>query len=162
MEKVNTTERLKQLRELMRKENVDIYSEEFRDLLSSPFNKVIVVPSEDSHQSEYIAPCDARRGSATKTTLSMSGHKLIHTSIHMRLHRLSRHGSNYAREGIISNRRAVFQSGRKTTRRELGAAQAGSARRPNMARMVCDVCAKDVGVSLSKLGQQINRTEAKL
>jgi len=23
-----------------------------------------VVPSEDSHQSEYIAPCDARRGNA--------------------------------------------------------------------------------------------------
>jgi hypothetical protein len=25
-------------------------------------NTCAVVPSEDSHQSEYIAPCDARRG----------------------------------------------------------------------------------------------------
>ena len=25
-------------------------------------DKTEVVPSEDSHQSEYIAPCDARRG----------------------------------------------------------------------------------------------------
>lgn len=27
-----------------------------------------VVPSEDSHQSEYIAPCDARRGQPSPTT----------------------------------------------------------------------------------------------
>ncbi|CAL8582119.1 hypothetical protein XPA_007793 [Xanthoria parietina] len=45
METVNTTERLRQLRALMKENKVDIY----------------VVPSEDSHQSEYIAPCDARR-----------------------------------------------------------------------------------------------------
>ncbi|KAK5051884.1 hypothetical protein LTR84_002687 [Exophiala bonariae] len=45
METVDTTKRLAQLRELMQKNKVDIY----------------IVPSEDSHQSEYIAPCDARR-----------------------------------------------------------------------------------------------------
>ncbi|KAG4414231.1 hypothetical protein IFR04_012637 [Cadophora malorum] len=45
MEKVVTTERLARLRELMKKHKVDIY----------------IVPSEDSHSSEYIAPCDARR-----------------------------------------------------------------------------------------------------
>lgn len=45
MTTVDTTQRLSQLRELMKKHNVDIY----------------IVPSEDSHQSEYIAPCDARR-----------------------------------------------------------------------------------------------------
>ncbi|KAF2231895.1 putative Xaa-pro aminopeptidase P [Viridothelium virens] len=45
MEKVHTTERLTRLRELMKKNEVDIY----------------IVPSEDSHQSEYIAPTDARR-----------------------------------------------------------------------------------------------------
>ncbi|KAJ1987066.1 hypothetical protein GGI25_000190 [Coemansia spiralis] len=44
---VNTTERLKQLRELMAntKYNVSAY----------------VVPSEDAHQSEYVAVCDKRR-----------------------------------------------------------------------------------------------------
>lgn len=47
MQTVDTTERLKALRGLMRAARVDLY----------------VVPSEDSHQSEYIAPCDARRGS---------------------------------------------------------------------------------------------------
>ncbi|KAF2219766.1 peptidase M24 [Elsinoe ampelina] len=45
MDKVNTTERITRLRELMREHKVDIY----------------IVPSEDSHQSEYIAPTDARR-----------------------------------------------------------------------------------------------------
>lgn len=45
METVDTTKRLAHLRELMQKNKVDIY----------------IVPSEDSHQSEYIAPCDARR-----------------------------------------------------------------------------------------------------
>lgn len=45
METVDTTKRLEQLRELMKKHQVDVY----------------IVPSEDSHQSEYIAPCDARR-----------------------------------------------------------------------------------------------------
>ncbi|KAJ4311562.1 hypothetical protein N0V94_007890 [Neodidymelliopsis sp. IMI 364377] len=45
MSKVDTTERLAELRKLMKERNVDIY----------------MVPSEDSHQSEYIAPCDARR-----------------------------------------------------------------------------------------------------
>ncbi|KAF2205137.1 putative Xaa-Pro aminopeptidase P [Delitschia confertaspora ATCC 74209] len=45
MEQVNTTERLSALRKLMKERKVDIY----------------IVPSEDSHQSEYIAPCDGRR-----------------------------------------------------------------------------------------------------
>ncbi|KAI9826907.1 MAG: hypothetical protein M1832_005846 [Thelocarpon impressellum] len=45
METVNTTKRLGHLRELMKAKNVDLY----------------IVPSEDSHQSEYIAPCDGRR-----------------------------------------------------------------------------------------------------
>ncbi|KAH6849711.1 putative Xaa-Pro aminopeptidase P [Chaetomium sp. MPI-CAGE-AT-0009] len=45
MATVNTTSRLAALRSLMKENGVDIY----------------VVPSEDSHASEYIAPCDARR-----------------------------------------------------------------------------------------------------
>lgn len=45
METVDTTKRLAQLRELMQRNKLDIY----------------IVPSEDSHQSEWIAPCDARR-----------------------------------------------------------------------------------------------------
>ncbi|KAK4143875.1 peptidase M24, structural domain-containing protein [Dichotomopilus funicola] len=45
MEKVNTTARLATLRSLMKETGVDIY----------------VVPSEDSHASEYTAPCDNRR-----------------------------------------------------------------------------------------------------
>ena len=46
METVNTTARLGALRSLMKSNNVDVY----------------IVPSEDGHQSEYIAGCDARRG----------------------------------------------------------------------------------------------------
>ncbi|KAJ5381572.1 Xaa-Pro aminopeptidase P [Penicillium cataractarum] len=60
---VNTTDRLSQLRQLMKEHNVDVY----------------IVPSEDSHQSEYIAPCDGRRefisgfsGSAGTAIISLS------------------------------------------------------------------------------------------
>ncbi|KAK4540964.1 hypothetical protein LTR36_008472 [Oleoguttula mirabilis] len=45
METVNTTDRLQRLRALMKQHKVDIY----------------IVPSEDAHSSEYIAPTDARR-----------------------------------------------------------------------------------------------------
>ncbi|KAK3368199.1 peptidase M24, structural domain-containing protein [Podospora didyma] len=45
METVNTSARLAALRSLMKERNIDIY----------------VVPSEDSHASEYIAACDGRR-----------------------------------------------------------------------------------------------------
>lgn len=45
MEAVNTTERLAGLRQLMKQHKVDVY----------------IVPSEDAHSSEYIAPTDARR-----------------------------------------------------------------------------------------------------
>ncbi|KAL6876039.1 X-prolyl aminopeptidase [Trichoderma longibrachiatum] len=45
MGKANTTQKLAKLRALMKEHNVQVY----------------VVPSEDSHSSEYIAACDARR-----------------------------------------------------------------------------------------------------
>lgn len=45
METVDTSHRLSILRDLMKKHKIDVY----------------IVPSEDSHSSEYIAPCDARR-----------------------------------------------------------------------------------------------------
>ncbi|KAJ6132358.1 hypothetical protein N7471_007573 [Penicillium samsonianum] len=60
---VDTSERLSKLRQLMQQHKVDVY----------------IVPSEDSHQSEYIAPCDARRefisgfsGSAGTAIISLS------------------------------------------------------------------------------------------
>ncbi|KAK9478489.1 peptidase M24, structural domain-containing protein [Lipomyces japonicus] len=45
LKSVSTTDRLFSLRRLMAEHNIDVY----------------VVPSEDAHQSEYIAPVDARR-----------------------------------------------------------------------------------------------------
>ncbi|KAI1304302.1 aminopeptidase-like protein [Xylaria venustula] len=45
MAKVDTTDRLAELRKLMKDRKIDVY----------------IVPSEDAHSSEYIAPCDARR-----------------------------------------------------------------------------------------------------
>lgn len=67
METVNTTTRLSHLRELMKKNKVDVYSKTNycippTCLFAKDF---LVVPSEDSHQSEYIAPCDGRRGRDT-------------------------------------------------------------------------------------------------
>ncbi|KAF2404139.1 putative Xaa-pro aminopeptidase P [Trichodelitschia bisporula] len=52
MATVNTTERLSSLRRFMQEHKVDVY----------------IVPSEDSHQSEYIARCDARRAFITGFT----------------------------------------------------------------------------------------------
>lgn len=63
METVNTTERLRRLRELMKENNIDIYSKRHAQSFDNYFtHPPQVVPSADSHQSEYIAPCDARRG----------------------------------------------------------------------------------------------------
>lgn len=45
MEKVDTSQRLLKLRQLMKENSVDVY----------------IIPSEDSHASEYIASCDGRR-----------------------------------------------------------------------------------------------------
>ncbi|KAL4784626.1 hypothetical protein BJX76DRAFT_347642 [Aspergillus varians] len=63
MEAVDTSKRLSSLRQLMQEHKVDVY----------------IVPSEDSHQSEYIAPCDGRRefisgfsGSAGTAIISLS------------------------------------------------------------------------------------------
>ncbi|KAI5308966.1 hypothetical protein KEM55_004402, partial [Ascosphaera atra] len=52
MKAIDTTSRLASLRELMRERSLDLY----------------VIPSEDAHQSEYIAECDARRAYITGFT----------------------------------------------------------------------------------------------
>ncbi|OBT78494.1 hypothetical protein VF21_01004 [Pseudogymnoascus sp. 05NY08] len=45
MASIDTSQRLSKLRQLMKEKNVDVY----------------IIPSEDSHASEYIASCDGRR-----------------------------------------------------------------------------------------------------
>ena len=52
-----TTSRLRNLRELMKSKQVDIYGESsfILHLL------IVVVPSEDAHQSEYVCAADKRR-----------------------------------------------------------------------------------------------------
>ena len=64
MAKVDTSDRLAQLRKLMKERNVDVYSSFVLQATRKhkADDECTVVPSEDSHQSEYIAPCDARRG----------------------------------------------------------------------------------------------------
>ncbi|KAK3302551.1 peptidase M24, structural domain-containing protein [Chaetomium strumarium] len=63
METVDTTARLAALRSLMKEKGVDIY----------------VVPSEDSHASEYIAACDARRAFISGFTGSAGTAVVTHT-----------------------------------------------------------------------------------
>ena len=36
-------------------------------------DRLVVVPSEDSHQSEYIAPCDGRRGGSYSYSYGRGG-----------------------------------------------------------------------------------------
>ena len=63
METVDTSKRLAHLRALMKEHNLDVYSTLQESNMGRNYEAdVLVVPSEDSHQSEYIAPCDARRG----------------------------------------------------------------------------------------------------
>jgi hypothetical protein len=61
----STPYRLGKARERMQVHAITrFWTSTYRSVLS------IVVPSEDSHQSEYIAPCDARRGEYSLTTLN--------------------------------------------------------------------------------------------
>lgn len=64
METVNTSDRLAKLRELMKRNKVDVYGRSH--LTRAKFIvadvKTTVVPSEDAHSSEYICAADARRG----------------------------------------------------------------------------------------------------
>ena len=62
MDTVDTTKRLAELRSLMKLSEVDIYGTLICTCEKSCAKQSIVVPSEDSHQSEYTAPCDQRRG----------------------------------------------------------------------------------------------------
>lgn len=64
---VDTSKRLSSLRQLMQEHKVDVYSMASHSPCTSleaslTLTFIAVVPSEDSHQSEYIAPCDGRRG----------------------------------------------------------------------------------------------------
>jgi Xaa-Pro aminopeptidase len=66
METVDTSGRLSVLRSLMKARKIDVYGTYVQgvdeDVLHSPNHvSLTVVPSEDSHASEYIAACDARR-----------------------------------------------------------------------------------------------------
>jgi len=63
MEQVDTTTRLQQLRELMKTHKVDIYGKTEASCLHSSANRLfnLVVPSEDAHNSEFLASTDARR-----------------------------------------------------------------------------------------------------
>jgi Xaa-Pro aminopeptidase len=67
MEKVDTSARLAGLRKLMAENEVDVYSKMVTVQFPRPFRAEFadlcgqVVPSEDSHSSEYTAPCDDRR-----------------------------------------------------------------------------------------------------
>lgn len=66
MEAVNTSSSLAKLRELMKREKVDVYGglpcsrAQVRCIVAD--FRATVVPSEDAHSSEYICAADARRG----------------------------------------------------------------------------------------------------
>jgi hypothetical protein len=96
---------------------------------------LLVVPSEDSHQSEYIAPCDARRG-LKHCILNRVLPLLTPDSLYQWIHWLSWHRCYHTRESCLGYRWPIFQSGRKTTGCQLGPAQTRIDRRSHMARMV--------------------------
>lgn len=136
METVHTTDRLRELRALMRKHEVDIYSSYLLICIGRALaHNCLVVPSEDSHQSEYIAPCDARRGLSTLLGL-MPAPLNTAARVHNRILRICRYCSHHTRQGIARHGWTLFQPGQQTTRRQLGIAQAGSTGRPYMAGMV--------------------------
>ncbi len=113
METVHTTERLAHLRILMKKHDVDIYS-----MFSTSFSESrstyedAVVPSEDSHQSEYIAPCDARRGQRLSFWHRGSMLKVVNR-IHIRVLRIRWDCRYHVGQSLTSHRWPVFQPSRQ-------------------------------------------------
>lgn len=113
MEAVNTTERLRRLRELMRENKIDIYSMLHAQSFDNYFTHAPqVVPSADSHQSEYIAPCDARRGLTLICPLLLS--EAHCRRIHLWLLWIRWHSCSHLGESSFGNRRTIFQPGLKT------------------------------------------------
>lgn len=136
METVHTTDRLRELRALMKKHEVDIYSTHpLTPIGRALAHNCLVVPSEDSHQSEYIAPCDARRGPSTLLGL-MPATVDTTTRVYNRLLGICRYCSNHTRQSIARHGWTLFQPGQQTTRRQLGIAQARSTGRSYVAGMV--------------------------
>jgi len=96
-----------------------------------------VVPSEDSHQSEYIAPTDARRGSPitiNNSTKVLSNWRL--KRIHLWIFRLCGNRGRCTRSSSSSDGRTILQPSSQATRWQLDSPEAGSSGCPDMARMV--------------------------
>lgn len=137
MEAVDTTSRLERLRELMKKAKVDIYGIAISvvSCRSMPWlTPPVVVPSEDSHQSEYIAGCDARRGQSDQHSRMET--LLTPSRVHLWLLWLGGHRSCDFEDGRSSHRRKVLQSSPEAARFELDALEARSTGRSDLARMV--------------------------
>ena len=114
METVDTTKRLAELRSLMRSNNVDIYGNYFHTYERSCAEQLIVVPSEDSHQSEYTAPCDQRRGLSSDVASPFVAKS--HNRVYQWLLWFCWYSYHYKRARRTSNRRSLFQSGREAAR----------------------------------------------
>lgn len=122
METVDTSERLAQLRELMKRNNLDVYSKSTSFFFSGHEQRVahplnLVVPSEDSHQSEYIAHCDARRGTYNPNMFGRIAYwRSYFSRIHLWLYRLSRNGRHLLHRRRAFDRRTLFQPSCQTAR----------------------------------------------
>lgn len=93
-----------------------------------------VVPSEDSHQSEYTAAVDQRRGQINVSFFHCFVAQL--NSIYHWLYWLRWHCCNHFRQSSFGHRWTVFQSSIETVRRQLVTAQTRGRGSPYVARMV--------------------------
>ena len=142
MEKIDTGKRLEHLRTLMREHKVDVYS--ITSTSSTTSNAATdapaVVPTEDSHQSEYVAPCDARRGKHFRPDPGLRGLQLTTTRIHLRLLWFRWLCGSQPRQSIPGHRWTLLQPGRKAAGQQLDTLETRAAGRADMAGVVGSSC----------------------
>lgn len=124
METVHTTDRLRELRSLMKKHEVDIYSTDFFiHIVCRSLTRTQLFPRKTATNQSTL-----RRVTLVEVRLTCSVQRLVRLTMVFRIHNwllwIRRHCSHHARQSISCHGWALFQSSQQATRRELGAAQA--------------------------------------
>lgn len=133
MAKVDTTERLAELRTLMKERNVDVYS---NHLIGVWLNMQLISLQwcrlKTATRASTLHPVMRAEVSYTDP---VTAPPLTSCSIHQRLHWLGWLRGSHARESGTLHRRTLFQPGGEAAGRQLGATEAGHTGRTHHTRM---------------------------
>ena len=140
MAKVDTSQRLAELRKLMKERNVDIYS---RPSLASICRRTYTAdamqwsPPKTAIRAStlpHVTPAEVRTGTPA---IRRTSHLLTPPSIHQWFHGFCWLRRHHTRQGCPLDRRALFQPGREAAGQQLGTAEAGHPGRANHPRVDC-------------------------